>query len=203
LKRLEERERRLKQQMQDFHQQQTQPQTQGLNIGTVIDADSPSSAEEANRSKKRRIIVGVIVSVFAIGGGVAGFFSGQQVSNNEPLARCFMLEEILVYHDPLHADAKNWLCYNDTWVPPADDFDTGRLWNERYAMAVFYYSTIGNGWDRNHDWLSSKSVCDWYATGDDDPCGGSDSRVTNLTACESCLSLFPPVAQLQQVCHLT
>jgi hypothetical protein len=53
-----------------------------------------------------------------------------------------MLEAILVDHDPLHVDAKKWLCDTDTWVPPANDFDPDRLWNERYAMAVFYYSRM-------------------------------------------------------------
>jgi hypothetical protein len=92
-----------------------------------------------------------------------------------------MLEAILADHDPLHVDAKNWLCDTDTWVPPANDFDPDRLWNERYAMAVFYYSTIGNGWDNDDGWLSSNSVCDWY----DDPCDGLDSRVTDINLCES------------------
>jgi hypothetical protein len=109
-----------------------------------------------------------------------------------------MLEAILVDHDPLHVDAKNWLCDTDTWVPPANDFDPGRLWNERYAMAVFYYSTNGNGWRTNDGWLSSTSVCEgWFGLG----CGGPDSRVTAIDLSESRLSLFPPVAQLQQVCH--
>jgi hypothetical protein len=117
-----------------------------------------------------------------------------------------MLEAILADHDPLHVDAKSWLCDTDTWVPPTNDFDPDRLWNERYAMAVLYYSTIGNGWYDDDGWLSSTSVCDWYmnskgwymnSKGDDNHCEGSDSRVTEIGLCESCLSLFPPVAQLQ------
>jgi hypothetical protein len=111
-----------------------------------------------------------------------------------------------VDHVPLHVDSKNWLCDTDTWVPPANDFDSDRLWNERYAMVVFYHSTNGNGWPTDNGWLSSTSVCDWYMKdyySVVDPCRGPDSRVTNIDLCESCLSLFPPVAQLQQVCHLT
>jgi hypothetical protein len=98
----------------------------------------------------------------------------------------------LVDHDPLHVDAKNWLCDTDTWVPPSDEFDPDRSWNERYVMVVFYYSTNGNGWSNDDGWLSSTSVCDWYMK--DDPCGGSDSRVTAISVCESWLSLFPPDA---------
>jgi hypothetical protein len=114
-------------------------------------------------------------------------------------SRCFLLETVLVDHDPLHEDAKNWLCDDDTWVPPANDFDPDRLWNERYAMAVLYYSTNGNGWTFDDGWLSSTSVCDWTQV----TCVGSDSRVTNIYSSESCLSLFLPVPQLQQICHLT
>jgi hypothetical protein len=108
-----------------------------------------------------------------------------------------------VDHDPLHEDAKNWLCNTDTWVPPANDVDQNRLWNVRYAMAVFYYSTNGNGWSNHDGWLSSTSVCTWYMTDvytgyevTNDPCYGSDSRVTDIMMGESFLSFFPPVAQL-------
>jgi hypothetical protein len=119
-----------------------------------------------------------------------------------------MLEAILVDHVPLHVDAKKWLCDDDTWVPSAANdinYDVSwverydRSWNERYAMAVFYYSTNGNGWSGDEAWLSPISVCDWGGTVSCD----SDSLVTLISLCESCLSLFPPVAQLQQVCHLT
>jgi hypothetical protein len=98
-----------------------------------------------------------------------------------------------VDHDPLHVDAKNWLCDTDTWVPPSDEFDPDRSWNERYAMVVFYYSTNGNGWSNDDGWLSSTSVCDWYMSRyymKDDPCDGSDSRVTKLDVRESCLSVL-------------
>jgi hypothetical protein len=104
-----------------------------------------------------------------------------------------MLEAILADHDPLHADAKSWLCDTDTWVPPSDDFDPDRSWNERYAMVVFYYSTNGNGWVNNDGWISSTSICDWYMDGLD-PCDGSDSRITKFRLGESCLSFFSPDA---------
>jgi hypothetical protein len=116
-----------------------------------------------------------------------------------PTSRCSMLEGILLDHNPLHVDAKNWLCDTDAWVPPPNDFDSDRLWNERYAVAVLYYSTNGNGWDNDDSWLTSTSVCDWTQV----TCVGSDSRVTNIYSSESCLSLFLPVPQLQQICHLT
>jgi hypothetical protein len=112
-----------------------------------------------------------------------------------------MLEAILVDHNPLHVEAKNWLCDTDNWVPPANDSDPERLWNERYAMVALYYSTNGNGWTDNVAWLSPTSVCDWGSSVRCDL--GISPVVTGIDLCESCLSLFPPVAQLQQVCHLT
>jgi hypothetical protein len=62
-------------------------------------------------------------------------------------------------------------------------------------MAVFYYSTNGNGWDNDDGWLTSSSVCDWFMF-NDPPCGGLDSRVTRYDLRESCLSFFSHVAQL-------
>jgi uncharacterized protein involved in tellurium resistance len=32
----------------------------------------------------------------------------------------------------------------------------------RYALVVLYYSTNGDEWDSNGNWLSGSSVCDWY-----------------------------------------
>jgi hypothetical protein len=187
--------------------------------------------EEKKRRNKRRMYIFIFVVVVIIAGFGAYFGTrGSSTDNAEgettpsiadqgdsptaaapaptpeptasPTSRCSMLEAILVDHDPLHVDAKNWLCDTDSWVPPANDFDPDRLWNERYAMTVFYYSTIGNGWDNDDGWLSSTSVCVWSMSVDP-PCGGSDSRVTDINVGESRLSLFPAVAQLQQVCNLT
>jgi hypothetical protein len=167
---------------------------------------------EEKRRNKRRMYIFIFVVVVIIAGAGAYFGTRSSSTDNEereatPIPdpvdspRCSMLEAILVDHFPLHVDAKNWICDADTWVPLANDFDPDRLWNERYAMAVLYYSTNWNGWSSNDEWLSSTSVCDWDMRGD--ACGGSDSRVTRINMCESWLSLFSPVAQLQQVCHLT
>jgi hypothetical protein len=115
-----------------------------------------------------------------------------------PTSRCSMLETILVEHDPLHVDAKNWLCNLDTWVPPANDF---ALWNERYVMAVFYYSTNGNGWNTNGwntetGWLSPTSVCGWHSA------SCTDSRVTAIDLVGNQLSGTMPT-EMGQLTQLT
>jgi hypothetical protein len=34
---------------------------------------------------------------------------------------------------------------------------------QRYALATLYFSTNGDGWEYNNDWLSDKDVCgNWY-----------------------------------------
>ena len=33
---------------------------------------------------------------------------------------------------------------------------------QRYALAVFYYSTNGDNWSNNTGWLNNENECDWY-----------------------------------------
>lgn len=37
-----------------------------------------------------------------------------------------------------------------------------RAIRERYALAVFYYSTDGENWSNNSDWLTNEDHCNWY-----------------------------------------
>lgn len=41
---------------------------------------------------------------------------------------------------------------------------------QRYAMAVFYFSTGGDSWERNDAWLSSDDECQWYSGKTGSPC---------------------------------
>jgi hypothetical protein len=36
---------------------------------------------------------------------------------------------------------------------------------ERYVLATLFYSTQGETWESSRDWLSAKSVCDWFTSG--------------------------------------
>jgi hypothetical protein len=38
---------------------------------------------------------------------------------------------------------------------------------ERYAAAVFYYSTNGENWKEQYSFLSPESVCTWNAEGEE------------------------------------
>eukprot|EP00980_Cylindrotheca_fusiformis_P006436 scaffold1376_cov125-Cylindrotheca_fusiformis.AAC.2 len=59
---------------------------------------------------------------------------------------------------PQH-NAIEWLSNRDERLLPPSDSDQTQ---ERYALAVFYYSAMGQQWDHNNNWLSGDSVCKWY-----------------------------------------
>ena len=60
----------------------------------------------------------------------------------------------------------------DTWTPPSNAADKKALWEERFALAVFYYATTGDGWSNNAGWLTSADVCTWSGI---DACNGDGS----------------------------
>jgi hypothetical protein len=62
------------------------------------------------------------------------------------------------------AKALAWL-END---PQYHDYELYRL-NQRYALAVFYYSTIGTSRNMTDGWLSNDSECLWYQYDDPGP----------------------------------
>jgi len=55
------------------------------------------------------------------------------------------------------------------WIISEADIDLAELL-ERYAMAVFYYSTDGDEWTNNANWLSPLHICEWWMNGEDSPC---------------------------------
>jgi hypothetical protein len=69
------------------------------------------------------------------------------------------------------AKALTWL-END---PQYNDYKRVYRLNQRYAMAVLYYSTNGTYWSSNRGWLSDDNECTWYhfndpGTDDDNSC---------------------------------
>jgi hypothetical protein len=58
------------------------------------------------------------------------------------------------------AKALAWL-QNDTQY---NEYQNVHRLNQRYALAVFYYSTNGDSWKNNSGWLSNASECTWYTT---------------------------------------
>ena len=58
--------------------------------------------------------------------------------------------------------AFNWLLNDDpAQLPLKETNDTTLM--ERYAAAVFYYSTGGDNWIDKHYFLSNRSLCEWIA----------------------------------------
>ena len=51
----------------------------------------------------------------------------------------------------------------------------------RYALAVLFYSTGGDTWDKNDGWLSNLNECDWYQSGALDVCKDGALKELNLT----------------------
>jgi hypothetical protein len=64
------------------------------------------------------------------------------------------------------AKALKWL-ENDTLY---DEYELHRL-NQRYALAVLYYSTKGPIWETRDGWLSNSSECTWYTRAEEAICG--------------------------------
>jgi len=64
----------------------------------------------------------------------------------------------------------DWLVA-DTWVPPPCATDEVPLFEERFALAVFYYATTGDDWNNNNGWLTAAIVCDWTGISCSIPCG--------------------------------
>ena len=59
--------------------------------------------------------------------------------------------------------AWKWLSEEDFSEDTLDEYSTP-AWKivERYAIAVFYYATNGQGWINQYNFLSDSSVCDWH-----------------------------------------
>jgi hypothetical protein len=56
--------------------------------------------------------------------------------------------------------------------------------NQRYALAVFYYSTDGESWTNKDGWLSDDNECTWYVSSWDslDSVCGDSSRLLVLSS---------------------
>jgi hypothetical protein len=78
------------------------------------------------------------------------------------------------------AKALDWLQKD----PLYDKYENVYRLNQRYALAVLYYSTNGASWNNRSGWLSNTSECLWYiyddpGSEDDDKCP-DDSRLSIL-----------------------
>ncbi|CAJ1950800.1 unnamed protein product [Cylindrotheca closterium] len=84
-----------------------------------------------------------------------------QSPSSAPTSKRMALEAMLSRFAPFDGNkglAMDWLVA-DTWDIANDEL---QLWEERFALAVFYYATTGDGWNNNAGWLTPTHVCSWY-----------------------------------------
>jgi hypothetical protein len=74
-------------------------------------------------------------------------------------------EEILLDPETPQGQARQWLIDTD---PASVDPCTYATLNQRYALATVYYSTNGDNWIDNSEWLLGQHECDWAKVSCDD-----------------------------------
>ena len=152
-------------------------------VRTVVDEPTHRSSRRGVRPRlKRQIIIGILMLV-VIGSGLGGVVYWVLQEDKEPVQtlteeqqqlellveelRPFVApteEDLLPFSDPASAQSKAvaWLLQDPITLTPGRTTATVL---ERYALAVFSYST--SGW--SSPFLSSESVCNWsgvYCTDD-------------------------------------
>ena len=74
--------------------------------------------------------------------------------------------------DSSQGKALDWLLNDGT-----NACDGGSKMMQRYVLAVFYFSTMGESWDMSTGWLSSDDPCTtWYGVG----CGSFSGKIDVL-----------------------
>jgi hypothetical protein len=82
----------------------------------------------------------------------------------------------------------------------SDSYDEPYRINQRYALAVLYFSTNGGSWTFASGWMSNTSECTWYMNSIDEICDES-SRLVTLSRLQTSLDgSFPK--ELELLTHL-
>ena len=163
---------------------------------TAVHSEEDEEEEKSKCTKKNVIKFLAGLGIIAITVALIMIFAVKKEEKVE-IDRSFLEELLLKYFDtPLHSDALTWLTDEDAWSPPEDSKTTvvtgpngeaQSLWDallvERYALAVFYYETNGDGWSTNNRWLSDQSVCDWYNK--KSPACNARGQIVDLGLCKS------------------
>ena len=90
--------------------------------------------------------------------------------------------KIPLQHETPQREAFNWL------ISPVNDayFSDHRRLLQRFALAVFFYSTGGPRWSSKLGWMTSDSECTWKFTSSTDPCD-SDGNIIWIDMRENAL----------------
>ena len=105
------------------------------------------------------LTVGIFVLVLILtSGGGAGSQRWEVMKkiNKEIIAAGLSSEVVLRAKNSAQNRAVRWLA-NVDGAAPDDQFLL-----QRYAMAVLFYSTSGNGWKEKTNWMTNKGYCSWF-----------------------------------------
>jgi len=122
------------------------------------------------------------------------FLTPEQIANNEAIVKALLtrlpLSSVNAISTPgsPHRSAVEWLIDNNN----LDELPLFRT-NQRYALAVLYFSTGGvNSWTNKTHWLSSLHECEWFQSityngRENVPCSDGTSVIKTLVLAENLL----------------
>lgn len=143
----------------------------------VVAADAVSEKElkQAERGRCRKLLCCLVILIGAVVGIAVPLAKkdGEVITNAPTEAPTLFSNEdyLLSVIGDLSGDeifnattpqgkALEWLLENDTATTDLRAYDDDRL-RERYALAVFYYSTAGEEWQDPLNFLTELPVCNW------------------------------------------
>lgn len=139
-----------------------------------LSSSNPSSAKR----RKYLCVAGGGLVLLAIVLGLALGLTGSS-SSKEPAARKAQFDDVLSYLAQANISTTKDMRQSNspqnkavTWLAEIDNRNLaiptngvssapGYYFVTRYVLAVLYYSTAGEGWNQQLDWLSGKDLCNW------------------------------------------
>lgn len=163
---------------------------------TPLDMD-----EERKKLRKQRLVVaGCVVIVTAIVAVVLGVVLGMRDGDDtQPTeSPTFTLLKDMVtgvwpYSDNELADTSSPQYRALTWLEGNANLYDYPEWKrlQRYVLAVFYYSTNGDGWDRSDRWMSDDEECTWISGAVDPVCNDETEFLRLVTPKNGLIGTLP------------
>jgi len=130
----------------------------------------PDEIEESRKAASRYKICGIatffllLVGIGALLGILIPAGRGEETPSDEEFLEQTLVavsgESIFDSLSPQHK-AYKWLLH-DTGVEYPLDRDMTSLMVDRYVLALLYYSTSGQNWTKQYNFLSNSSICEWH-----------------------------------------
>jgi hypothetical protein len=155
-----------------------------------IDIGERHRLEAVNRRKQRWIVGGCVILALAILGIALGVTFGRKSTpspTSETAAptptptseRFASLKELIksvsfdggaALSDPLSPQYKAL-----KWLDGNEELEESSIQKtiQRYALAVFYYSTSGETWTKSYGWLTGQDECTWFSSAANPVCDES------------------------------